>query len=158
MHWQLIVVDFSDIHPSCWLKSIAPCPDQRRCQYYYNNDNRKCEQGMAGYGFQTLNECYDTCSMFYIIFLTLFTLKSLCTTLLPNLYPVHLQHSSCKLVFTIRVENSVNPDQMASSEANWSGSTVFENEINPGSAGQGLTLCMLGNIADFLVACRFFQD
>ena len=39
------------------------------------------------------------------------------TTLLPNIYLVNLQHSSCKHVFSIRVENSVDPDQMASSEA-----------------------------------------
>ena len=32
-------------------------------------------------------------------------------------YPVNLQYSSCKDVFSIRVENSVDPDQMASSEA-----------------------------------------
>ena len=32
-------------------------------------------------------------------------------------YPVNLQHSSCKLVFSIRVDNSVDPDQLASSEA-----------------------------------------
>ena len=34
--------------------------------------------------------------------------------------------------------NSVDPDQLASSEANWSGSTLFAKEGYPGSAGQGL--------------------
>ena len=36
--------------------------------------------------------------------------------------------------------NSVDPDQLASSEANWSGSTLFAKAgyIYPGSAGQGL--------------------
>ena len=37
--------------------------------------------------------------------------------------------------------NSADPDQLASSEANWSGSTLFEKgRIYPGSAGQGLNL------------------
>ena len=39
------------------------------------------------------------------------------TTTLPIFYHVNLHHSSCKHVFSIRVENSVNPGQMASSEA-----------------------------------------
>ena len=37
----------------------------------------------------------------------------LSTTLLPNLYPVNQQHSSGKGVFLVRLENSVDPDQMA---------------------------------------------
>ena len=41
----------------------------------------------------------------------------ICTTLLPILNPVNLQHSSCKLVFSIRVESIVNTDQMASPKA-----------------------------------------
>ena len=41
----------------------------------------------------------------------------LCTTLLPNFYPVILQYSSSKHVFSSRVKNTVDPDQMASSEA-----------------------------------------
>ena len=41
----------------------------------------------------------------------------LCTTLFPKFYPVNLQHSSRKHVFSIRVENSVDPDQMALLEA-----------------------------------------
>ena len=39
--------------------------------------------------------------------------------------PVNLQDSSWMHVITIRVENSVDPDQMASSEAILSGSTLF---------------------------------
>ena len=35
----------------------------------------------------------------------------------PNFYSFKMQHSSYKDVFTSRVENSVDPDQMASSEA-----------------------------------------
>ena len=34
--------------------------------------------------------------------------------------------------------NSVDPDQFASEEANWSGYTVFKSRVYPGSAGQGL--------------------
>ena len=34
--------------------------------------------------------------------------------------------------------NSADPDQLASSEANWSGSALFAVRIYPGSAGQGL--------------------
>ena len=35
--------------------------------------------------------------------------------------------------------NSADPDQLASSEANWSGSTaVCKGRVYPGSAGQGL--------------------
>ena len=49
----------------------------------------------------------------------------LCTTLLPNFCPVNLQHCSYKYVFSISVENSVDPDQLASEEASWSGFTVF---------------------------------
>ena len=47
---------------------------------------------------------------------------------LPNCYTVNLQHSSCKHIFPIRVENSVDPVQMASSEASLSGSTVFSKK------------------------------
>ena len=39
--------------------------------------------------------------------------------------------------------NSVDPDQLASSEANWSGSTVCNGRVYPGSAGQGLTFTTL---------------
>ena len=33
--------------------------------------------------------------------------------------------------------NSADPDQLASEEANWSGSTPFANEVYLGLAGQG---------------------
>ena len=39
------------------------------------------------------------------------------TTLFPNFYPVNLQHFSHKHALSIRVEISVDPDQMASLEA-----------------------------------------
>ena len=48
---------------------------------------------------------------------TLVMLNILCTTLFPNVYLVNLKHSSCKHAFSIRVENSVDPDQTASLEA-----------------------------------------
>ena len=35
------------------------------------------------------------------------------TSFLPNFYPVNLQHSIYQHVFSIKVENSVDPDQMA---------------------------------------------
>ena len=53
-------------------------------------------------------------------------------------YAVNLQHSSWKRVFLIRVENIVDPDQLALSEANWSGSTVFSKKIILIAAWQGL--------------------
>ena len=34
--------------------------------------------------------------------------------------------------------NSADPDQLASSEANWSGATLLQNRVYPGSAGQEL--------------------
>ena len=34
-----------------------------------------------------------------------------------HFYPINLQHSSCKHVFSIRVENIEDPDRMASLEA-----------------------------------------
>ena len=36
------------------------------------------------------------------------------TTLLPDFYPVNLQQFSCKHFFSVRVENSVNPNQISS--------------------------------------------
>ena len=41
----------------------------------------------------------------------------LCTTLSSNYYHVNLQYSSLYQVLSIRVENIVDTDQMASSEA-----------------------------------------
>ena len=47
--------------------------------------------------------------------------------------------------------NSADPDQLASSEANWSGSTLFAkaSHICLGSAGQGLRLQTRHNISTF---------
>ena len=44
--------------------------------------------------------------------------------------------------------NSADSDQLASSEANWSGSTVCKGRVYPGSAGQGLRYYILfaGNV------------
>ena len=39
--------------------------------------------------------------------------------------------------------NSADPDQLASSEANWSGSTLCKGRVYPGSAGQGLTTLLI---------------
>ena len=49
--------------------------------------------------------------------LTLIMLYILCTTLLPDFYPVNLQVSIYKYIFSCGVENSVDPDQMALLEA-----------------------------------------
>ena len=50
---------------------------------------------------------------FFKRFKILVQLNSLCITLL-NFYPVNLQHPVVCIYFSIRVENSVDPDQMAS--------------------------------------------
>ena len=42
------------------------------------------------------------------------TKKIFCATLLPNFYPVNLQHSSCKHVFQSKWKRVLEPDQMAS--------------------------------------------
>ena len=61
--------------------------------------------------------CHEVMQIYTIyFFLTLTMLNILCTTLLPKFYPVNLQHSSYLHVYTIRVDNSVDPDQMALSE------------------------------------------
>ena len=61
--------------------------------------------------------------------LTLIMLNIFMYYMLPNFYPIiNLQHSSCKHVFLIKVETSVDPDQMASSEASLSLSTVFSKK------------------------------
>ena len=44
------------------------------------------------------------------------------------------------IMLTSRAENRVDPDQMASLDASWSGPTMFSKRINSGSARQGLTL------------------
>ena len=46
---------------------------------------------------------------------------------------LQLQHSSCKHEFSIRVENSLDPDQMAADLDLY----CFQNKINSGSARQG---------------------
>ena len=43
----------------------------------------------------------------------------------PHNYPVSMQHSSCKHVYSIRLEDNVDPYQMFFSEASLSGSKVF---------------------------------
>ena len=51
--------------------------------------------------------------------------------------------------------NSADPDQWASSEANWSGSTLFaKGKIYPGSAKLGLKDYVRRNIHDVTFLCR----
>ena len=68
------------------------------------------------------------------VLLTLVTLKKVCTTLLPYVYPFNQQHSSYMHVHASasRVKNAVDSNQMALSEA----SSVFflKKMINLGSA------------------------
>ena len=52
----------------------------------------------------------------------------LCTTLLSNFYPVNLQYSSCKYVFSIVEENSVDPDQLALREVSGFEPSVFSKK------------------------------
>ena len=54
--------------------------------------------------------------------------STLVTTALPNVNDLNLLNSSYYHIFSIKVENSVTPDQMAPSEANWSGSTVISKK------------------------------
>ena len=42
-----------------------------------------------------------------------------------NFQPIRLLDPSCWYKFTYWMTNSADPDQLASSEANWSGSTLF---------------------------------
>ena len=57
-------------------------------------------------------------SLFSTEILTLVVLNILCTILLSNFHSISLQHSSYKHVFTRKIKKkSVDPDQMASSEA-----------------------------------------
>ena len=60
-----------------------------------------------------------------------------CTTHLPNFYPVNLLHFNYKHLLSTRVKSSVDPNQMASSEAVFSGLT-FKKNVNMGSAKQWL--------------------
>ena len=56
--------------------------------------------------------------------LTLVMLNTFIYCTPPHFYYIDLQHSyQLKTLFSIRVEDSVDPDQMASGEAIWSGST-----------------------------------
>ena len=50
------------------------------------------------------------------------------TVFFHNFFPVNLQYSSYKHVFPSRVENSVDPAQLASSGASLAGSTVFSKK------------------------------
>ena len=55
-----------------------------------------------------------------------------------NFQPVRLLDPGCWYKFTYWMTNIADPDQLASWEANWSGSTVFEKTVYLGSAGPGL--------------------
>ena len=57
----------------------------------------------------------------------------------PHFIPVKMKHSSCEYTLTGIMENSVDPDQMASSDAVDLDEQCFQKQqINLGSARQGL--------------------
>ena len=56
-----------------------------------------------------------------------------------NFQPIRLFDPGCWYNFTYSMTNSADPDQLASSEANWSCSTLFaKGRAYLGSVGQGL--------------------
>ena len=59
-------------------------------------------------------------------------LNNLCATLLPKFYPINLQDSNYKHVFKSRLENSVDPDQLASVKPADLDLHCFQNKIYPG--------------------------
>ena len=69
--------------------------------------------------------CYTTQDGLKLFFLTLAMLNMFMYYTPPQFFLLYLQYTSFKQVFSIKVENNVDPDQMASSEAIWSGSTLF---------------------------------
>ena len=44
---------------------------------------------------------------------------------IPSFLPIKLLDPGCWYKFTYQMANSVDPDQLAASEASWSGSTLF---------------------------------
>ena len=59
-------------------------------------------------------ECINPCHTEYIAMPT------------SNFQPIRLLDPDCKYKFIYWIANSADPDQLASAEANWSGSTLFE--------------------------------
>ena len=75
----------------------------------------------------------------------------LCTTLLPNFLSTYsIQVVS---IYSIRVENSVDPDQMASLEASWSGSTMFSKKDNTGFSWIRVKIVWWTESSCFCIAC-----
>ena len=62
----------------------------------------------------------------------------LCTTLLPKVFLINLQASSHSQVFTIRMENSVDSDQLASQKPADPNLQCFQNSLYQSSAWYGL--------------------
>ena len=60
-----------------------------------------------------------------------------------NFQPIKLLDPDFCYTVTYLMANSADPDQLTSSEANWSGSTLFAGRVYPGSAGQRLILTTL---------------
>ena len=55
-----------------------------------------------------------------------------------NFQPIRLLDPDCCYKFAYLMANSADPDQLASSEANRSGSTLCKGRVYLDSAGQGL--------------------
>ena len=71
----------------------------------------------------------DSCSTSCISTLSLVLLNKLRCHAPSNFQPIRLLDPDCCYKFTDLMANSADPDQLASSEANWSGSTLF---VKPG--------------------------
>ena len=76
---------------------------------------------------------------------------------------IHLHHSNRRCLYVPRVPGSVkNPHNNKSRSVGFFRSqliwiyTVCKGRVYLGSAGLGLTLCMLGNFAYFFVVCGYF--
>ena len=74
--------------------------------------------------YTVLEPCAQPCSVWDRLYL-----EDCLTFYVQHSSPIFIQqHSTCKHVYTIRVEYSVDPDQMAYDETIWSGPTLFSKE------------------------------
>ena len=81
--------------------------------------------------------CQKVCFLTLQLVLTLALLNKDVTPTY-NFQPIRLLDLCCWYKFTYLMTNSADPDQLASSEANWSGSTLFAKTGHWGSARPGL--------------------
>ena len=69
-------------------------------------------------------------------------LDILCTTLFPNFYPIHFKDSSYYMYLQV-VENSVDPDQLASEKPADQDLHCFQNRLYLGSAWLRVSVLIL---------------